>query len=44
MKLYGAEVSKQYIRYKDNKKKHVRYPRSTEYPREAKIQERMNEK
>ena len=43
MKLYGAQISQQYIQYTDGKKKHVRYPGSEEYPREAKEQERMNE-
>lgn len=36
MKLYGAKVSQKYIEYKDKKKRHIRYPRSIEYPREAK--------
>ncbi|MBR4696166.1 MAG: hypothetical protein IKO94_08805 [Selenomonadaceae bacterium] len=43
MKLYGAEVSEQYIQYADGKKRHVRYPRAEEYPHEAREQERMNE-
>lgn len=43
MKLYGAEVSQKYIEYKDGKKKHIRYPRSEEYPHEAKIQEQFKE-
>ena len=41
MKLYGAEVSQKYIEYKDSKKKHIRYPRSEEYPHEAKWQEQF---
>ena len=41
MKLYGADVSEGYIQYKDGKKKHIRYPRAKEYPREAREQERM---
>ena len=44
MKLYGAEISQGYIQYTDKKKRHIRYPRSTEYPHEAKEQERRNEK
>lgn len=44
MKLYGAEVSERYIEYKDNKKKHIRYPRSVEYPYEAINQERFGNK
>ena len=43
MKLYGAEVSQNYIEYADNKKRHIRYPRAEEYPREATEQERWNE-
>lgn len=35
MKLYGAKISQEYIQYKDNKKRHKRYPRSEKYPREA---------
>lgn len=42
MKLYGAEVSQRYIEYKDNKKRHIRYPRSKEYPYEATEQYRIN--
>lgn len=42
MKLYGAKVSQGYIQYKDGKKRHVRYPRSAEYPREAKEGVRKN--
>lgn len=42
MKLYGAKISQNYIQYSDNKKRHIRYPRSEEYPHEAKEQERMN--
>ena len=44
MKLYGAKVSERYIEYKDNKKKHIRYPRSEEYPREAAYQEKWGNK
>lgn len=44
MKLYGAQVSQHYIEYKDNKKKHIRYPRSETYPREAKEQEKWSDK
>lgn len=44
MKLYGAEISQKYIEYKDNKKKHIRYPRSIEYPHEAKNQEQWRNK
>lgn len=43
MKLYGAEVSEHYIEYADRKRKHVRYPRSEEYPHEAREQERMRD-
>ena len=43
MKLYGAEVTQKYIEYKDNKKKHIRYPRSKEYPREAAEQEKWRD-
>lgn len=42
MKLYGAKVSQEYIQYKDNKKKHIRYPRSEEYPYEATEWYRVN--
>ena len=41
MKLYGAEITQNYIQYNDNKKKHIRYPRSEEYPYEAKNQEQF---
>ena len=41
MKLYGAEITQNYIEYADGKKRHVRYPRAEEYPREAREQERM---
>ena len=34
MKLYGAQVSEKYIEYHD-RKKHVRYPNSEEYPTAA---------
>ena len=40
MKLYGAKVSQDYIQYTDGKKRHIRYPRSEEYPHEAREQER----
>lgn len=43
MKLYGAQISQEYIQYKDNKKKHIRYPRSEEYPREAAEQEKWSD-
>jgi hypothetical protein len=36
MKLYGAQISQKYIEYKDKKKRHIRYPRSVNYPYEAK--------
>ena len=40
MKLYGAKVTEQYIQLTDNKKKlKYRYPRSEEYPYEARNQE-----
>ena len=42
MKLYGAKVSQGYIQYKDGKKRHIRYPMSMEYPREAKEGVRKN--
>lgn len=42
MKLYGAEISQQYIQYNDKKKRHIRYPNSTSYPREAAEQERWS--
>lgn len=42
MKLYGAKVSQGYIQYKDGAKRHIRYPRSAEYPREAKEGVRKN--
>lgn len=44
MKLYGAEVSQRYIQYNDNKKRHIRYPRSEEYPYEARNQEKWGNK
>ena len=40
MKLYGAEISQQYIQYNDKKKRHIRYPNSISYPKEAAIQEK----
>lgn len=43
MKLYGAQISQEYIQYKDNKKRHKRYPRSGEYPREAAEQEKWSD-
>lgn len=41
MKLYGAEISQRYIEYKNGKKRHIRYPKSKEYPHEAKWQEQF---
>ena len=43
MKLYGAQVSQDYIVYADSKKKHIRYPRSEEYPHEAREQEKWSD-
>jgi hypothetical protein len=44
MKLYSAEVSQKYIQLTDNKKKlKHRYPRSEEYPWEARNQEQWRE-
>ena len=43
MKLYGAQVSEHYIEYRDHKKKHIRYPCSEEYPREAANQEKWGD-
>ena len=44
MKLYGAQVSQKYIEYKDKKKRHIRYPRSINYPYEAKNQEQWSDR
>ena len=43
MKLYGAEVSQQYIQTADRKRNPVRYPMSEEYPREAEEHEKWGD-